>query len=166
MATALVPLANLTMGSAAASVTFSSISQSYRDLMLVINATPSSAGDRPMIQLNGDTSSANYSYVYMTGTGSAASSSSGTDVGMYIHITGYMFDTTNSGVGIAQLLDYSATDKHKTMLARGNNAGNTSTAVANRWANTAAVTSIKCFNSAGQNFGAGSTFALYGIASA
>jgi len=50
---AYVPLANLTLGSSAASVTFSSISQAYKDLVLVIEAT-TSALDVAIIRFNSD----------------------------------------------------------------------------------------------------------------
>jgi hypothetical protein len=54
-------LANVTLGSSAASVTFSSISQSYRDLVLVITAT-TSAVDNAFIRFNSDSGS-NYNIV-------------------------------------------------------------------------------------------------------
>ena len=60
-------------------------------------------------------------------------------------------------------MDYSATDKHKTMLSRG---GSSSFGVgmnAGRWANTSAVTSVLVIGQSGLDFAAGSTFYLYGI---
>lgn len=62
------PIANTTLSSAAASYTFSSISGSYTDLVLVIGGTLSadiSAG----IYFNGDTGT-NYSTTRMYGNGS------------------------------------------------------------------------------------------------
>jgi hypothetical protein len=70
---------------------------------------------------------------------------------------------TNNGVLIFQVMDYSATDKHKTALSRTNIARNFVAAHANRWASTTAVTSINVFGNRGSNLAAGSTFNLYGV---
>ena len=68
------PIATNTLGSAQASVTFSSISGSYTDLVLIINAGTSDASEQDcLIRVNGDTGS-NYSATYMYGTGSSAAS--------------------------------------------------------------------------------------------
>ena len=154
-------LANITLGSSASSVTFSSIPATYRDLVLVIagNATLQT---NPTIQLNGDTGS-NYSNVWMGGSGSAASSGSNS--------SNYNFAgaiSTSESNNILQIMDYAATDKHKTTLVRGNAANSTlgeaASAWAGRWANTAAVTSVRFFLSSG-TMNSGTTLALYGIAS-
>lgn len=153
------PLANITLGSSAASVTFSSISGSYRDLVLVYAGSRSSGGVNVVARLNSDTGS-NYSAVYMAGNGSStltgAGSSTSFDCGYY------------PGTGQANfqmnLMDYSATDKHKTALIRTNDSTGFVAAYAHRWANTAAVTSILIFPGAG-TLDAGTTLALYGIAS-
>jgi hypothetical protein len=61
-------------------------------------------------------------------------------------------------------MDYSATNKHKTVLVRADNANSITMAHAARWANTSAITSIvlTSFEGAG-NFAIGSTFSLYGV---
>jgi hypothetical protein len=56
---AITPLANITLGSAAASVTFSSIAATYKDLYLVAQTGLSSAGQTVNVQFNNDTG-ANY----------------------------------------------------------------------------------------------------------
>ena len=154
-------LANITLGSNAASVTFSSISQAYRDLVLVIDFAVASASNIKL-NINSDTG-ANYSQVVMSGNGSTASSGVGSG-----QTTGYLIfnDTPTSGnryQSIANFLDYSATDKHKTTLVRGNSAATITEANAIRWASTSAITSFVIAGTGGQ-FTAGSTFALYGIA--
>lgn len=156
------PLANVTLGSSAASVTFTSISGSYRDLVLVGNlgATVSEA-NALKVQFNGDTAS-NYSYVVMAAT-SSATSASGTDtsIRMYHQSSG----GSSNNMFILNIMDYSATDKHKTTLSRSSNAGLLAEAEANRWANTAAITNFSIFwATSGNNITAGSTLALYGIA--
>jgi hypothetical protein len=59
-----VALATTTLGATAASVTFSSIPATYRDLVLVYNGT-TSANIGVDVEFNGDTNSANYSRVFM-----------------------------------------------------------------------------------------------------
>jgi hypothetical protein len=61
-------------------------------------------------------------------------------------------------------MDYSATDKHKTVLVRSNIPADTVAAHAVRWANTAAITTVGVAAISG-TWSAGTTFALYGIAS-
>ena len=71
--------------------------------------------------------------------------------------------TSDQDIATASFMDYSATDKHKTVLIRANHPGET-VACAGRWANTAAITSIT-INTA-STFVIGSVFSLYGIVSA
>jgi hypothetical protein len=59
-------------------------------------------------------------------------------------------------------MDYSSTAKFTSIISRAKQSANGSEAFANRWANTAAVTSVEIFTSTG-NWASGSSFALYGI---
>jgi len=150
------------LGSAASSVTFSSITQDYRDLVLVMNAkTTIASNDATRIQINGDTGS-NYFGVMMYGNGSSTGSTSFSSRGYWYveELTGG--PSLNDSIWIAQFLDYSATDKHKTMLYRWNEASVNVEAGAKRWASTSAITSISLDPEA-YDFAAGSTFYLYGI---
>lgn len=159
MTTAWVPLATTTLSSSASSVTFSSISGSYRDLVLVIAAKNTGGTyDNIRVQFNSDTGS-NYSYVqaYFNGSGYASNSATTT------FIEGLTSSHTHNSASIMQVLDYSATNKHTTTLQRGNTAtaeyGNRM--AAGRWANTSAVTSITITQQS-TNFDTGSTFSLWG----
>jgi hypothetical protein len=154
-------LANVTLGSSAASVTFSSISQSYRDLVLVINASSTMSETQYYMKVNGNSS--NYYSVWMAGNGSTTNSSSRGPSTEYEPF--YYSYITSSQIynGIMNFMDYSATDKHKTALIRGNNASFYGTdALVFRWANTAAITSI-ALTPYGGSWATGSTFALYGV---
>jgi len=149
-------LATTTLSASASSVTFSSIDQSYGDLVLVTN-TEANAGYDQYLQFNSD-SSANYSNARMFGTGGTT----GSDTTGTTHIL--VGDTyAYPGQMQIQIMDYSATDKHTTVLSRSSNAQNTVIAGAGRWANTAAVTTITLQISS-SSYLAGSTFSLYGIA--
>ncbi len=153
------PLANITLGSSAASVTFSSISQAYRDLVLVIDCSTASVAATIVLRLNGDTGS-NYNLVSALGDGSSATSSSSASV------TGVTVGQGASGRRNLQInfLDYSATDKHKSLVSRHSAAATAVDMRAGRWASTSTVTSVLIYPTASSTFDAGSTFCLYGIA--
>lgn len=156
-----IPLANVTLASSASSVSFSSISQAYRDLVLVVTGKTTAAGAWFICQFNGDTAT-NYNYVSMYGNGSTATSL--TEIGNnYIYLASY--DGTNASTAVANIMDYSATNKHKTVLIRGNNSGDRAEARASRWASTSAITSVVIKNADATNILTGTTLALYGIAS-
>ena len=153
-------LDSTTLASSASSVTFSSISQDYRDLILVVEGNGTNSVDFNF-RLNSDTGS-NYAYVRMRGNGStAASSSNSSSTFIGAIVTGA--DATNRGMAVFQVLDYSATDKHKTALLRVDNAGLNTAAAAGRWASTSAVTSITAITFTNQ-FASGMSLYLYGIA--
>lgn len=158
MATALVALATTTLASASATVTFSSISGAYRDLRLVITGSTSNNSDIQM-RFNGD-SGANYSFVYMGGNGSSAASGSNTGQPGVV-LDAYFWRSTDQSMIVADIMDYTATDKHKTVLSRNNVTAGGTDAFANRWANTAAITSITLVST--WNWNVGSTFSLFGV---
>lgn len=162
MATAWTPLANLTLGSSASSVTFSSISGSYRDLVLVIQASSTPSGTNIAIRMNSDTGS-NYPAVYASGDGSGAYS--GTLNETWMQVAYYSGATTSTFLSaVVTVADYSATDKHKTVLSRGGNSAQGTDMIAGRWANTSAVTTLSVHaRTGGVSFATGSTFALYGV---
>lgn len=147
---------SVTLSSSAASVTFSSIS-GYRDLVLVSQALPSGSESNFYARYNGDSGSSQYHYVFMSGNGSTASSSSANGPQM-------PFGRCESGaMSVNQIMDYSATDKHKTHFERRNSTTDRAWAFAGRWNSTAAITSILLAPYSG-DFASGSTFYLYGIA--
>ena len=150
---------SVTLASSAASVTFSSIDQSYGDLVLVAKFTTAS-GNYSYLRINGDTGF-NYPGVYMRGNGSAADSGTLNSTGIVDVPSG----TSLGGLWTVQIFDYSATDKHKSALSRYDSAATSTNAVAHRWANTAAITSVT-YVAGASNFLTGSTFHLYAIAKA
>lgn len=164
------PLANLTLGSSAATVTFSSINTSlYRDLVLVTSITSSDAtGAYTYLWLNSD-SGENYSFVSAWGNGSSGYSAASTATSVGTITSGNPpHSTSNREIATYNIMDYSATDKHKTVLIRSSSASVLTGMAAYRWASTSAVNSLSLFTRNGysqsQDFLAGSTFALYGIA--
>jgi hypothetical protein len=154
---AITALANLTLGANAVSVTFSSISGSYRDLILVIQGSTTS-GQNIFVRFNGDSTATNYNIVSIAGLGSGTGSSQ-TVNSNYLNYWSN-FDTSQGNL-IAQFMDYSVTNKHKTFLSRQNTASVGVEAIAGRWSNTAAVTTLALL--AATNFSSGTSFALYGV---
>jgi hypothetical protein len=149
------------LGTTTASVTFSSISGSYTDLILIYDVTQdATAGIQA--QVNGDTGS-NYSYTQLYGTGASALSNRGSS--QTTMAIGYSDSTTVRSIGQVQFMNYSNATTNKTVVSRTSSnflAG----AQVNLWRNTAAITSITLLLAAPANFLTGSTFTLYGIKAA
>jgi hypothetical protein len=159
------PMANITLGSSAASVTFSSISQAYRDLVLVFSVVRTAGTTAAVVRLNGDSTSGTYQNIRAGGDGTTASSDTFNDINFFSPTPGFSSTGTVPSTSIWNFMDYSATDKHKTVLSR-TNISNLGTAMhAGRWGNTSAITSITITTLGNPNWDAGSSFALYGIAS-
>jgi len=163
---AYVPLATKTLTGTQASVTFSGISQAYKDLVLVVASTTASL-EEIVMQINNDTATTNYYQVGLRGTGTAASAYSYTAANTYISFGVNSYSATTP-VFNSQLnfLDYSAIDKHKSILIRNNDANNGVEVNVARWSNTAGISTIKVYGRFAVSFTTGSTFTLYGIASA
>jgi len=152
-------IATTTLGSAQASVTFSSLG-SYTDLILVDN-TKSSVTDTALnLTFNGDTTSGLYSSTFMFGSGTSAISAREPNFNS-IYIS--RANTTN-GAGITHIQNYGNSTTYKTVLSRGNDTDYVFAWVG-LWRNTNAITSLRV-TPGGQNFATGSTFTLYGISAA
>jgi hypothetical protein len=153
-----IALATTTLGSAASSVTFSSIPGTYRDLVIVFDGSITS-GATTDYRVTLNAVSSGYSQVFAYGNGSATASSS--DASLSYAPLGRA--STNRGVQIWNFMDYSATDKHKTILDRGNSAGSDLLMRAVRWASTNAINSIT-IQLPGTTITATSSISLYGVA--
>jgi hypothetical protein len=153
------PIATTTLGSAQSSVTFSSISGSYTDIVMVCSLKATTGTPVMQIAINSDSGS-NYSRTGMYGDGSSAYSfreSSQTILGILT------IDATNFSPAIIQFNNYSNTTTYKTILSRS---GITYPAVQiGLWRSTSAITSIVASTSS-STFVSGSTFSLYGITAA
>jgi hypothetical protein len=153
------PIATQTLGTAATSVTFSSISGTYTDLVLVFNGTVS-ANQYVAVRLNSDTGS-NYSWTRIDGDGSSAYSSRGTSTTFGRLGIG---NPTNRTLTISHFMNYSNATTNKSVLSRSNT--DFVGALVNLWRNTAAITSITVLTTTADTFTVGSTFTLYGIKAA
>jgi hypothetical protein len=160
-----VPIATQTIGSAVASVTFSSIPSTYTDL-IVVSSLANNNFDSLYFKINGDTGS-NYSSTYMTGTGSAASSArqANNTTGIFAGASNIGMSSTVYGNSTIQIMNYANTTTYKTALCRwslGNSEVNASVGL---WRSTSAINSISILAPSG-TLSVGSTLSLYGIAAA
>jgi len=158
-----VPLASTTTSSTQGSITFSSISGAYTDLVIVYNNLASSNADA-YLQFNGDTAT-NYSSIVLSGNGTSPSGASQMNINK-IYLDNYGTPgSSERSVSILQVQNYANTTTYKTLLAQSGRASSGLDLSAGTWRSTAAVTSILLgFVSATWN--SGSTFTLYGIAAA
>jgi hypothetical protein len=167
------PIATTTLGSAG-TVTFSSIPQTYTDLIIVCNGyNATQDGGSPTIQFNADTggSTTNYSDTYVSGNGTSATSSRHSNYTYVIIGNQVGWDTTSTdrATSIVNIFNYSNTTTYKTVLIRSNLASGTypgTEAGVSLWRSTAAISIINLQTSNFTNFATGSTFTLYGIAAA
>jgi len=169
MAATYEPIATQTLASATATVTFSSISGSYTDLVLVAigKTTDGSAYKNLFVKPNNDTN-ANYSRTYVGGDGSTTYSNRTTNISDGLQC-GYLQGSGSIQTSITSFFNYSNTTTYKTVLTRygGNTDGadKQTNAQVGLWRSTSAITSLVLSASAG-NIDAGSTFTLYGIKAA
>ena len=150
-----------TLGSAAATVTFSSIPQTYTDLVLVVS-TQVSVNSDILVRFNSDTAS-NYSYTTLRGDGTSASSarnSNATSLGILSGDPSLNFSTY-----ITNIFNYTNATTYKTTVTR-TNTGDRTGAIVGLWrATPAAVTTVEVRTASG-TFATGSTFTLYGVKAA
>lgn len=158
MAITYEPIATQTLGSATATVTFSSISGTYTDLVLVwtgINSTDAGVN----YSFNSNTTASDYSFTRLYGDGSSATSDRATSARNFNGISG-----STQSMNIAHIQNYSNTTTFKTTLIR-NNYGPIVLSCVGLWRKTDAISSI-ALSATGGSFNTGSTFTLYGIKSA
>ena len=152
------PIATQTLGSSASTVTFSSIPSTYTDLVLVIDAVGS---DGSYLRFNAD-SGANYSYTRLYGDGTSAASGRATAQTWEETSIGSL---TSRQFTIVNIMNYANAATFKTTLMRITNPSNYVAAYAHLWRSTAAINTITLGIQSG-TYSSGSTFTLYGIASA
>ena len=154
------PIATTTLGSASAGVTFSSIPQTYTDLVIVVDGNTTSGPTDNNMQFNGDTSS-NYTITGLYGDGSTAASFRSAATNMEV---GGIHWASGRGNRIVNIMNYSNATTYKTILSRVASCTLIQARVG-LWRSTSAITSIYVFVGA-STYTAGTSFTLYGIAAA
>jgi hypothetical protein len=165
-------IATVTVGSGGTgSITFSSIPQTFTHLQIRGIGRSSAAATSTTtyaLRFNSDTGS-NYSQHYLYGTGAAVSAGgSASQTSAQLNVIPNNSQTSGVfGVLVTDILDYTNTNKYKTIRSIGGvNNNNTSEEEiwfqSALWQSTSAVSSITIFIS-GANFTQYSQFALYGV---
>jgi len=151
-------------GSTTNTIIFSSIPQTYTDLVLIAS-TLSTVASYSHIQVgNGsvDTGS-NYSATILYGNGSTAGSIRRTNQPNFDVI--YSTGDSATATAIVHFMNYSNSTTYKTMLARGNYTSSDVEVDVNTWRSTSPINIITLTQGSGYLI-AGSTFTLYGILAA
>jgi hypothetical protein len=157
-----VPIATQTLTSATNIFTFSSIPGTFKDLVFVFNGVGAANTANFFVRLNGDATNS-YRSEYFAGNGSTAAQSQ-MEAGDNMRVKFYtQVSDASRMLIIFNFMDYAATDKHKTTLIRTNSPSFGLEAVVNRWANTAAITSVSFQPAFGVEWAAGTTASIYGI---
>lgn len=160
-------IASTTLGSAAATVTFSSIPSVYTDLVILSSSANTAVnGNGQGIRFNSDTAT-NYSKTFLYGDGTSVVSGRASNQ-TNISISNQPISSSGTFTAtITNIENYSNATTYKTILSRGGSAHTNNLAIAyvGTWRSTAAITAIDLINDSG-NFITGSTFTLYGIAAA
>lgn len=156
-----VAIATTTLGSAASTITFSSIPSTYTDLVLTVNTTLSAEA---YLQLRFNAATTNFSSTQLWGDGTSALSGRNT-AGNAMYLTGRSSDgTTNPIFHKINIFNYAGSTA-KTVLSEGaqdsNGIGSTQRVVG-LWNSTAAISTVILRLTSG-NFGAGTVATLYGI---
>ncbi len=157
------------LGTAAASVTFSSIPATYTDLVLraSVRTTAATVNDNLNLVINGS-SAADYSITRLNGDGTSAASYRTTSAtyGKLYWCPGNNATADTFGNLEAYFASYTAAQAkaYSTFTVSETNAtGANMVALAGLWNSTAAITSINIYSDNSGNLVTGSSFNLYGI---
>ena len=161
------PLATNTLATDTQTITFSSISGSYTDLVIVGSVGRDATGGSGInMRYNGDTAT-NYSYTILEGNGTSATSNRGTSTSLiYVGYDAAPTTTVGELMFVVNIMNYSNSTTYKTCIERINIASVSTEAIIGLWRSTAAITSVSLFLGGTVKFKTGSTFTLYGILAA
>lgn len=162
MASTYEPIATTTLGSAAASVSFTGISSAYTDLKIIAVGKRVSGGALAL-QFNGDTGT-NYSKTRLAGNGTTASSGRDTSAS-YISTNGW--NATYEQLYEIDLFSYTNSTYKTCLIAMSadENGGGEVSRIVGLWRSTAAINRVDLLITSG-TIAAGFTATLYGIKAA
>jgi hypothetical protein len=167
MASSRILISSQTLGSSAASVTFSSIPSTYTDLELRMSARGALASYINNIYLRFNSSTTNYSDTYIQANSAAAASARETGVNYsYGALSTASTATANTFGSMSLYIPNYAGSTFKPNSVYGVAENNSTSqyfimAIANLWQDTTAINSIYIYGDS--NFVSGSSFYLYGI---
>ena len=159
------PIATTTLSSAVQTVTFSSISGSYTDLVLIASrrySNVTTGSENTLIRFNNDSTSL-YSTTYLVNGPSSGRITNATS--LYTSAGGNE-TAERFSADVWNIMNYSNTTTDKTSLLRHNFGTNMMQEWAGVWRSTSAINRIDIIGTATATFATGSTFTLYGIKAA
>jgi hypothetical protein len=164
-------ISSTVLGSTTASVTFSSIPNTYKHLQVRMAARIATAtgtnGVEFDLRLNSD-SGANYASHRLYGDGTSVTSTAASAQNQMAVLQGLPSASQTAGIfgaAVIDILDYASTTKNKTLrtLNGYNGVSNRISMHSGLWVSTAAVNSILVYDINAFSFASGSRFSLYGI---
>lgn len=156
----------LTVGAGgASSITFSSIPQTYTDLVLKCSVRENGSGSTwTQFAIRPNNVNTNQTDKYLYGTGSAAGSAGGSEIESWANDGS---STSNTFASAEFYIPNYTSSNYKSFSTDGVTENNSSSAlatlVASLWSNTSAITSIVIVPSGSYSFVQYSSFTLYGI---
>ena len=159
------PLATTTL-SGVSSYTFTSISTSYTDLVIIGSIAGVSVATDVWTRFgNGSVDTGtNYSWIWMSGNSAGANADKAASVNK-LYFDGWGTIGTGNSMMKLQYMNYSNTSVNKTVFMERNDAAKESNLQTGYWRSTSAINTIQIGLDAG-TFSAGTTLTLYGIAAA
>lgn len=161
------PIASTLVGAGNTSaIIFNDIPQTYKHLQIRYTNRNVAASDATLLNFNGDVTGTNYAKHQLRGSGSAVTAVGQANIVPELPTSPYLGITASvyNGV-ILDILDYSNTNKNKTLRSLGGYDANGSGYIwltSGLWQNTNAIISIKIYAESG-DIAQHSRFSLYGI---
>jgi len=148
-------------------VTFTSIPQTYTDLVLVMQVAQTSGSDGFDIRVGNGTIDTGNNYGWRSLNGNNGNTPNTQLVIPYPAYEGGVTNATSWTSIEVNMLSYTNTNIKKFFLGHGNNTSWSNTSVrAGYWNNTAAINTIRVSNGGGANQDTAGTYTLYGIKAA
>lgn len=158
-------IASNTLSSSTATVTFSSIPQTYTDIVVITKLLAATAGDI-RLNFNNDTAN-NYNRVILSGdTTTTYNSSAYSQAFARFNYASALRTTEPYSMYFLEINQYRNPNMNKAIYSRGGRPGEGNDYMVNMWNSTAAINRIDFSMDFSRSFAAGSYFALYGISAA
>jgi hypothetical protein len=154
-----------TLGTAAASIEFTSIPQTFTDLVLLASIRNDGTNVAALTYFNTDTTASNYTALRLNGTGSVTGNGSFANAFfIYSAISSATANTfSNASLYISNYTSNLAKSVSSDAVTENNATLAEQFLTAGLWSGTAAINRILVQSAVSPNFVAGSTFSLYGI---
>jgi hypothetical protein len=156
-------ISTTSIGTAASTVTISSIPSTYRDLVFVVDGLTTGVGPYN-VGITTNLNTGNYFYVYVNGNGSTTASSGPGDNRIQVPGRGSYWSNGYRTYVVGNIFDYTQSNKHKPFIIRTGTGTQVTELLAAREPSTGTISSISfAIGGAASTFAVGSVFTIYGI---